>query len=75
MYTFTVSPRKNPARVTPAASANAIALPLEKAVGDAGERPAVETLRRDTQALKRLLAEKLAPALGLPLGFNALDGD
>lgn len=58
-----------------AASANAIALPLEKAVGDAGARPAVETLRRDAQAVKRLLAEKLAPALGLPLGFNALDGD
>jgi len=60
---------------TAIASANGIAIPLEKAVADAGARPAVEKLRRDSQALKRLLAEKLAPALGLPLGFNALDGD
>lgn len=57
------------------ASANAVAVPLEKAVADAGARPQVEKLRRDASTLKRLLAEKMAPALGLPLGFNALDGD
>ena len=42
---------------------------------DPARRPAVEKLRREAAALKRLLADRLAPALGLPLGFNALDGD
>lgn len=57
------------------AAANAIAMPLENAVADAGARPALEKLRRDTGTLKRLLADRLAPSLGLPIGFNALDGD
>ncbi len=57
------------------AAASAIAMPLEKAVADFVARPAAEKLRRDSTALKRLLSEKLAPALGLPIGFNALDGD
>jgi predicted lipoprotein len=48
---------------------------LEKAVADPARRPAVEKLRRETAALKRVLADRLAEALGLPLGFNALDGD
>lgn len=60
---------------TAIASAAAVTVPLEKAVADAATRPSAEKLRRDASALKRLLAEKLAPALGLPLGFNALDGD
>lgn len=57
------------------AAAEAVRGPLETAVGDAQRRPAVEKLRRDALALKRVLADRLAPALGLPLGFNALDGD
>jgi predicted lipoprotein len=60
---------------TAIASVAGVTMPLEKAVADVGARPSVEKLRRDASALKRLLAEKLAPALGLPLGFNALDGD
>jgi len=57
------------------AAADAVRGPLETAVGDVARRPAVEKLRREATALKRVLADKLAPALGLPLGFNALDGD
>ncbi len=48
---------------------------LESAVGDAGQRPRVEKLKADCARLKALIAQKLAPALGIPLGFNALDGD
>ncbi|MGY4801504.1 imelysin family protein [Teichococcus aerofrigidensis] len=57
------------------ASAEALPLPLEEAIGDAARRPAVERLRQEAVALKALLAQRLAPALGIPLGFNALDGD
>jgi hypothetical protein len=57
------------------AAADAVRGPLESAVGDPARRPAVERLRREALALKRVLADRLAPALGLPLGFNALDGD
>lgn len=57
------------------AAAGAINGSLEEAVGEPAKRPAVERLRREATALKRLLAEKLSVALDLPLGFNALDGD
>jgi predicted lipoprotein len=57
------------------ATAEEVKGPLETAVADPARRPAVEKLRREAAALKRLLADRLAPALGLPLGFNALDGD
>ena len=57
------------------ASAEAVAPPLESAVEDAKRRPAVEKLVRETTALKALIAQRLTEALGIPLGFNALDGD
>jgi len=56
-------------------TAAGIALPLEEAVADAGARPAVERLRREAGQLKAVLAERLTLALGISLGFNALDGD
>jgi len=57
------------------ASAAAVQGPLDAALADTARRPALEKLRADAMGLKRLLAENLAPGLGLPLGFNALDGD
>lgn len=57
------------------ATADGIGGTLESAVADRLQRQKVEGLRRDLQALKALLAEKLTAALDLPLGFNALDGD
>jgi predicted lipoprotein len=48
---------------------------LEEAIADPARRPAVERLRREVTALKTIMAERLTAALGLPLGFNALDGD
>lgn len=57
------------------AAAAAVKGPLETALADPARRPALEKLRRDASVLKRLMADKLAPALGLPIGFNALDGD
>lgn len=57
------------------AAASEIRGPLEAAVADPARRPAVERLRREALALKRILAERLTVALDLALGFNALDGD
>jgi len=57
------------------ASADAIPVPLDLAVADVGHRPAVEQLQTETAALKALLVQRLAPALDIPVGFNALDGD
>lgn len=58
-----------------AATAESIGPPLESAVGDPKRRPAVEQLVRETSALKSLIADRLTAAIGIPLGFNALDGD
>lgn len=57
------------------ASADSIALPLEHAISDPVARPGVEKLAREAAALKALLVQRLAPAAGIPIGFNALDGD
>lgn len=56
-------------------AANAIGPSLEAAVGTASSRRAVEALASEILALKALLVQQLPPALDLPLGFNALDGD
>jgi predicted lipoprotein len=58
-----------------AAAAAAVKGSLESAVADPARRTAVERLRREAFALKRLIAERLTVALDLALGFNALDGD
>jgi predicted lipoprotein len=56
-------------------TAQSVEAPLAKAVGDPKERAKLETLRKETQALKAILAQRLTAALAIPLGFNALDGD
>jgi predicted lipoprotein len=50
-------------------------LDVEKSVADTAKRPATEKLRAAAFETKTLLAEKVTVALGIPLGFNALDGD
>lgn len=50
-------------------------LDLDAVLADASKRPVLDKLRADAAALKTLFAEKLAPALDIPVGFNALDGD
>lgn len=57
------------------AAAAALKVPLEIAVQDRASRPQAEKLAAETLALKKLLMEKLPPALDIPVGFNALDGD
>ncbi len=74
---------KNPALATQIGQAfdktiadvKTVSMPLEAAVRDPSARAAVEKAQRDASALKTLLAQKLSPALGIPVGFNALDGD
>ena len=50
-------------------------LDLDAALADAAKRPMLDKLRADAATLKTLFAEELAPALDIPVGFNALDGD
>ena len=57
------------------AALGTIALPLDEAVSDPAARRSVETLLREVQQQRLLVVERLAPALGVSLGFNALDGD
>ena len=52
-----------------------IKAPLGEALADPVQRPAVEKLIAEAVALKAIIAQRLAPVLGIPLGFNALDGD
>jgi len=44
-------------------------------VGDPGGRPEVEALLADVRRVRDLLGQKLPSAIGLSVGFNALDGD
>ncbi len=67
--------RINTAFATTRASAEAVPQPLATAVSDPTARRAVEQLKNATAELKRLVGSELPPALGLPLGFNSLDGD
>lgn len=48
---------------------------LAEAIVAKDERPKVERLQTEAAALKAILAKDLTAALGIPLGFNALDGD
>lgn len=56
-------------------TANGIDGTLEDGVADPKKRPQYDRLSLEVKALKALLAQRLAPALGVPVGFNALDGD
>jgi hypothetical protein len=57
------------------ATARTIAPTLTRAVVDPAGRPRVEKLHLQLRALRQIIAERLAPALGIAAGFNALDGD
>lgn len=56
-------------------TARAIEGPLAEAVSDPERRPEVEKLLTQVLALKQIVRTRLAAALELQVGFNALDGD
>jgi predicted lipoprotein len=58
-----------------ATTASALKTPLETAVQDAKARPQAEALAAELLVLKKMLGDRLPPALDIPVGFNALDGD
>jgi predicted lipoprotein len=60
---------------TSLAAAGAVKPPLESTVQDKVARPQAEALAAELLALKKLLGERLPPAIDIPVGFNALDGD
>lgn len=49
--------------------------PLDAAVTDPDKRKSVDTLLNTANALRDLMTQKVPPALGLTVGFNAMDGD
>lgn len=53
----------------------AIPMPLDAAVADPSGRPEVEALLADVRRVRDLMGQKLPSAIGLSVGFNALDGD
>lgn len=57
------------------ATAEGIDGPLGEAVKDPVRRGQLETLSTEIKAVQQLLATRVAPALGVSLGFNSLDGD
>lgn len=56
-------------------TARGIEGPLATAVSDPARRLQVETLQTQVLALKQIVRTRLAAALDLQVGFNALDGD
>jgi len=58
-----------------ARAASVIVDPMEKAVGDPEQVQALKYMVVITGSLNHLLGENLAAALGLSVGFSALDGD
>ncbi|MBA4743019.1 MAG: imelysin family protein [Azoarcus sp.] len=56
-------------------TADSIEMPLSRAIVDPTERAKLAKLAREASALKALLAQRLTAALGIPLGFNSMDGD
>ena len=61
--------------VDAASSLSAVPMPLDAAVADSGGRPKVEALLTDIRHLRDLVGQQLPSAIGLTVGFNALDGD
>ena len=53
----------------------AIDLPLEAALVDPAARPKLETLVDAVKDLRTIVSSELGPAVGITVGFNALDGD
>jgi len=60
---------------TAIAAQRAVSMPLDVAVADPVGRPQVETLLADIRQVRNLVSQRLAPVVGLSLGFNGLDGD
>ncbi len=56
-------------------TAHAIAMPLPRAVRDEAAREKVKKLHTQITALRQIVGRRLARALDLQIGFNALDGD
>ena len=56
-------------------TARTIGRPIEEAAADAALRPKAKKLALQVRALRQIVRDRLAPALGFPVGFNALDGD
>lgn len=52
-----------------------IGVPLDEAVVDPGRRPQTEKLSLQVRAMRKLVRTRLAEALDLAVGFNAMDGD
>ncbi len=57
------------------ATARSISCPLKEAAIDPSHRPKAEKLTTQVRALRQIVRDRLAPALGLTVGFNALDDD
>ena len=57
------------------ATARSIGRPLEEAALDPGLRAKAAKLTVQARALRQIVRDRLGPALGFPVGFNALDGD
>ena len=57
------------------ATAESLGGPVENAAADAALRPKAEKLAKQVRALRQIVRDRLAPALGLAVGFNSLDGD
>ncbi|MEX0923986.1 MAG: imelysin family protein [Rhodovibrionaceae bacterium] len=57
------------------ANARSIDQPLAEAVADPANRPKVEKLLTQVLALKQIVKTRVAQALEVSVGFNALDGD
>jgi predicted lipoprotein len=57
------------------AAVRKISMPLDGAVTDASERRNVEALAAVADRLHLAVEKELGAAMGLPMGFNSLDGD
>ena len=57
------------------ATANSLEVPIEKAAVEPAAREKVEKLSTQVQAIKQIVRQRLSRALGVTIGFNALDGD
>jgi uncharacterized protein len=67
--------RINEAFADAVSSSTAVPMPLDTAVADSGGRPEVEALLTDVRRVRDLVGQQLPSAIGLSIGFNALDGD
>ncbi|MCY4227945.1 MAG: imelysin family protein [Gammaproteobacteria bacterium] len=57
------------------ANARSLNVPIEVAAIDEEKRPQLEKLAKQVLAMKQIVRSRLAKAIGMTVGFNALDGD